>query len=208
MRFSERIYLILLKAYPTRYLRRYEEPMAQLFSDQLQRASGAGQLISLWLRTLADLVRSAPARHLERLLRQGRFSLYNDAARRSIFFARYTATCLGHTSITAEDILAGLLREDREIRGWLSREALNEIQQAIGGAGKPAQKTALGPMPLSDTVKQILLLARGEAERVGSNKIMPRHVAAAIVGQGQTLAADLLRQNGINLDRLRIPPYR
>ena len=44
MRFSERIYLILLKAYPTRYLRRYEEPMAQLFSDQLQRANGAGQL--------------------------------------------------------------------------------------------------------------------------------------------------------------------
>ena len=208
MRFSERIYLILLKAYPTRYLRRYEEPMAQLFSDQLQRASGAGQLINLWFRTLADLVRSAPARHLERLLRHGRFSLYNDAARRSIFFARYTATGLGHTSITAEDILAGLLREDREIRGWLSREALNEIRQAIGVAGKPAQKTALGPMPLSDTVKQILLLARAEAERVGSNKIMPRHVAAAIVGQGQTLAADLLRQNGINLDRLRIPPYR
>ena len=61
MRFSERIYLILLKAYPTRYLRRYEEPMAQLFSDQLRHASGAGPLVHLWLRTLADLLRTMPA---------------------------------------------------------------------------------------------------------------------------------------------------
>lgn len=116
MKLSERIYRTLLKAYPARYLRRYGEPMAQLFSDQLQSANGAGQLVSLWLRTLADILRTAPARHLERLLRQGGFSLYNGAAKRSIFFARYTATCLGHASITAEDILAGLLREDREIR--------------------------------------------------------------------------------------------
>jgi len=203
MRFSERIYRTLLKAYPTRYLHRYGEPMTQLFSDQLQRASGGGQLVRLWLRTLADLLRSAPAQHLERLLRQSMFSMYNDAAKRSIFFARYTALGLGHASITAEDILAGLLREDREIRGWLNREALDEIRQAIGVAGRPTQKTALGPMPLSDTVKQILLLASSEAERIGTKKILPRHVVAGIVSQGQTLAADLLRRNGINLDRLR-----
>ena len=61
MRLSERIYQILLKAYPARYLRRYREPMVQLFSDQLRRASGAGSFVSLWLRTLADLLRTVPA---------------------------------------------------------------------------------------------------------------------------------------------------
>jgi hypothetical protein len=55
-------------------------------------------------------------------------------------------------------------------------------------------------------VKQILSLAVVEADRAGAKSIMTRHVAAAILTQGQTLAADLLCQHGINLDRLRIPP--
>ena len=92
MRLSERIYRILLRAYPNRYLCRYGEPMAQLFSDQLQRASGAGLLVRLWLRTMGDLSRTVPARYFERLLpNRGAFSRYNEAARRSIFFARYEA---------------------------------------------------------------------------------------------------------------------
>jgi ATP-dependent Clp protease ATP-binding subunit ClpA len=60
-----------------------------------------------------------------------------------------------------------------------------------------------GHMPLSETAKQILWSASQEAERTGTKQIMPRHLASAIVNQGQTLAADLLRRHGINLDRLR-----
>ena len=207
MRLSERIYGFLLKAYPKRYLRRYGEPMAQLFSDQLQRASGAGPLVRLWSRTLGDLSRTVPARYFERLLpNRGAFSRYNEAARRSLFFARYEATCLGHGCITPEDLLAGLLREDREIRRCLNPEALDEIWQALGVAVGPIQRKVLGHMPLSDTVKQILSLAVVEADKAGAKSIMTRHVAAAILSQGQTLAADLLCQHGINLDRLRIPP--
>jgi len=113
MRHSEVIYRTLLKAYPSRSLRRYGKPMAQLFSDRLRHATGARPLVRLWLRTLADLVRSVPARYIDRLRQLGHFGVYNQASRRSVFFARYTATCLVHFSITPEDILAGLLREDR-----------------------------------------------------------------------------------------------
>ena len=204
MRLSERIYRILLKAYPNRYLCRYGEPMTQLFSDQLQRASGAGPLVLLWLRTMGDLSRTVPARYFERLLpNRGAFSRYNEAARRSIFFGRYEAACLGHGYITPEDLLAGLLREDREIRGCLNPEALVEIR---GVAVGPVQRKVSGHMPLSDTVKQILSLAVVEAEKASTKSITTRHVAAAILSQGRTLAADLLCQYGINLDRLRILP--
>jgi hypothetical protein len=102
--------------------------------------------------------------------------------------------------------LAGLLREDREIRRCLNTEALDEIRQALGVAVGPLQRKVLGHMPLSDTVKQILSLAVVEADKAGAKSIMTRHVAAAILSQGQTLAADLLCQHGIDLDRLRIPP--
>ena len=207
MRLSERIYRILLKSYPKQYIRRYGEPMAQLFSDQLQRASGAGPLLRLWLRTLSDLSRTVPAQYFERLLpNRGAFSRYNEAARRSIFFARYEAACLGHGYITPEDLLAGLLREDLQIRGCLNPEALDEIRQAIGVAEGPIQRKVSGHMPLSDTVKEILSMTVLEAERAGAKSITSRHVAAAILSHGQTLAADLLCQHGINLDRLRILP--
>jgi hypothetical protein len=207
MRLSERIYKILLKAYPKGYLRRYGEPMAQVFSDQLQGAIGAGPLVRLWLRTMGDLSRTVPARYFERLLpNRGAFSRYNEAARRSIFFARYEAACLGHGCITPEDLLAGLLREDRDIRGWLNPEALVEIRQAVGVATGPIQRKVSGHMPLTDTVKQILSLAVFEAERAGTKSITTRHVAAAILSQGHTLAADLLGQHGIDLERLRILP--
>ena len=205
MRVSERIYRILLKVYPKHYLRRYREPMAQLFSDQLQRASGAGPLVRLWLRTLADLCCTVPARHFERLLpNRGAFNRYSEAARRSLVFARYEAASLGHSYITPEDLLLGLLREDPEIRGWLSPEALDEIRQAIGVGVGPTQRKVPGHMPLSDAVKQILSLAVVEAERAETKTITPRHVAAAILSQGQTSASGLLCQHGINLDRLRI----
>jgi hypothetical protein len=59
MRLSQRIYRLLLKAYPGRYLRRYGEPMAQLFSDQLRDANSSGGLVRLWSRTLADVLRTS-----------------------------------------------------------------------------------------------------------------------------------------------------
>ena len=207
MRPSERIYRILLKAYPKGYLRHYGEPMTQLFSDQLRGAIGTSPLICLWLRTLADLLRTVPARHFERLHGGGAWRRYSEPARRSLFFARYEATCLNHECITPEDLLAGLVREDREIRGWLTPQALETIRQAIGATfGRPTQRIVLTRMPLSDTVKQILALGIVEAEKAGTETVMPRHLAAAIIRQGQTLAADLLCRHGINLDRLLIPP--
>ena len=65
MRLAERIYRLLLKAYPEQYRSRYEEPMAQLFADQLRAADTSWKLVRFWLRTLTDFVRTLPARHAE-----------------------------------------------------------------------------------------------------------------------------------------------
>ena len=204
MRLSERIYQLLLKAYPARYLRRYEEPMAQLFSDQLRDANGSRGLVRLWSRTLADLLRTVPMQYFERLRPHGVFSVYNRAARRSIFFARYTAAGFGHDYITPEHLLLGVLREDAEIRGWLTVEALEEIRRVIGVAGKPPRRTSVSVrLPLNHECKRILGLANQEAERAGAKQIMPHHVLVGIVSDGQTVAAELLRRFGIDLDRLR-----
>ena len=207
MRLSEQIYRFLLKAYPRHYRRNYAEPMAQLFADQLQREIGAGALLRHWVRTLADLSHTVPARHIEYFLPgRDRCDRYGEAFRRSLFFARCEATGLSHDSITSEDLLAGLLREDHEIRGWLNPEALEDIGQTIGIAAGPPGGKVSEHMPLSDTVKKILSLAVVEAERTGTKGVTTRHIAVAILSQGQTLAADLLCRHGIDLDRLRTRP--
>jgi Clp amino terminal domain, pathogenicity island component len=195
MRLSERIYRVLIEAYPAAYLRRYREPMIQLFSDQVRGASGPGPLFRLWLRTLADLLRTVPQQYFGRRRRLGMFNTYSQPARRSIFFARYRSACLGHDSITAEDLLAGLLREDREIRNFLRTEALEEIHRAIGITAKPARRISLSQnTPLSESAKQILSLAAREAESSGAKQIAPCHLLASIVTHGNTMAADLLRR--------------
>src|SRR5260370_17624173 len=60
MKVHERIYRILLKAYPSAFQREYGESMTQLFRDQLKDAIAARKLLSFWKRIMADLLRTAP----------------------------------------------------------------------------------------------------------------------------------------------------
>ena len=67
MTVSERCYRILLKLYPSRFLGEYRAPMEQAFRDQLQ----SNKAVRLWLATLLDLARSAPATHIDEIRRDG-----------------------------------------------------------------------------------------------------------------------------------------
>lgn len=65
----ERVYRGLLSVYPASFRARYEDEMATLFADQLRdaRASGHGaQTVQLWLRSLGDIVSTAPGQHFRR----------------------------------------------------------------------------------------------------------------------------------------------
>lgn len=196
MRLSERIYGILLKAYPRRYRERYEALMAQLFADQLRDTNTLARLVRLWFRTLVDLVRTVPVRYFERE-HAGIFRLYNRKARICIFFARYAAEGFGHVEITPEDLLLGVLREDRS----LGSDAVQEIRRALGG--HPTTTRILRGKPLSEDCKRILAAAEQERDQTGAKQILPRHLIAAIVRDKRTAATQLLLQQGIDLDRLR-----
>jgi len=79
-----RIYRFLLLAYPISFRRDYGRQMMQLFRD-CHRDAGAGPHAfgssRLWLRTLLDLARTAPAEHLEHLRKENAFmrNLRSDA---------------------------------------------------------------------------------------------------------------------------------
>jgi hypothetical protein len=81
---SQRVYRLLLLIYPLEFRREYGPHMAQLFRDCCRAADtrdGRPGLWRLWLRTLLDLVQTAPKEHLENLRKENSFmkNLRSDA---------------------------------------------------------------------------------------------------------------------------------
>lgn len=70
MTFSQRIFQIMLVAYPPEFRREYGPHMVQVFRDcyraeqQAKSRLGIGRL---WVHTLIDLIRAAPSEHLDKL---------------------------------------------------------------------------------------------------------------------------------------------
>lgn len=81
---SEYVYRLLLRLYPSEFRREYGPHMVQLFRDCARAAAardGWSGHWQLWLRTLLDLIRTAPNEHLEKLRKESTFmkNLRNDA---------------------------------------------------------------------------------------------------------------------------------
>lgn len=67
------IYSILLLAYPREFRREYGSKMVLLLLDCQRDARTAPARMRIWLRTLFDLVRTAPREHLEKLRKENKF---------------------------------------------------------------------------------------------------------------------------------------
>lgn len=63
-----RVYRALLRVYPRQFRAEYRDEMTRLFADQLRDArstAGGVGVVRLWVRSLVDLVVTAPGLHLE-----------------------------------------------------------------------------------------------------------------------------------------------
>jgi len=71
---ADRVYGLLLLAYPAGFRREYGEEMARVFRDLYQesRRSGGFRLVMFWLHILADVAASASGEHMETLLHPSR----------------------------------------------------------------------------------------------------------------------------------------
>ena len=67
------IYSILLLAYPREFRRGYGSQMVLLLLDCQRDARTASARTRIWLRTLIDLVRTAPREHLEKIRKDNTF---------------------------------------------------------------------------------------------------------------------------------------
>jgi hypothetical protein len=194
MTVSERIYRVLIRAYPARYRREYAEPMAQLFRDRLREAKTAWAVSRLWMHTLADLASTVPTTHLERLGPHCSNHGLRPETGRAIFFARFEAGCFGRKEITLEHLLLGVLREDRKLaREILSPEALDLVRRTIEAhEAQPRQTPTRGDLPLNQDAKAAI------AEAIRRGGIGPRNLLIGILQQESSRASRILREHGVD----------
>ena len=98
---SERVYRILLQAYPKEHRREYEEPMVQLFRDRMRRDGGGLGTLVVWMHMLFDLVRSASR---ERMEIARRWAIRKNVLR-ALLLRDYTA----RTARTRKQVVGSLL---------------------------------------------------------------------------------------------------
>lgn len=132
---------------------------------------------------------------------------YTEKARRAIFFARYEASQFGSEFVEAEHLLLGLLREDKALAERLlpeGHDAAESIRQQLEAQTPPRRKVSTSvDLPLSDESKRVLAYGAEESERLRHLHIGTEHLVLGTLREPQSLAAKLLLDRGVRLERTR-----
>lgn len=134
------------------------------------------------------------------------FERYTERARRVVFFARYEASHYGSPFIETEHILLGLLREDYRTAKHLLPElnSVENLRQQIENriTRKECFSTSV-EVPLSDESKHVLKFAAGESANWGHRHVGTEHLLIGLLQVPTSLAAAVLKAEGIDLARVR-----
>ena len=135
------------------------------------------------------------------------FERYTERARRTLFFARYEASQRGSTSIDAEDILLGLLRESKGVTGIIFSRAhlrLDDVAPEVYRRSPPSKKVSTSvEIPFSAAAKQVLIHAAEEADGLSDRFIGAEHLLLGLLREDGSVVASILRDHGLRLEPLR-----
>ncbi|QUW03289.1 ATP-dependent Clp protease ATP-binding subunit [Chloracidobacterium validum] len=135
------------------------------------------------------------------------FERYTEKARRVVFFARYEAGQFGASSIDAEHLLLGLMREDKVLANRFFLKAhltLDGVRRDIEARTVRRERTTVAmDLPLSPEAKRILVHAAEEAERMNLRAIGTEHLLLALLREENSLAARILYEHGLRPHAIR-----
>src|SRR4030088_667811 len=132
------------------------------------------------------------------------FERYTEKARRVIFFARYEASQYGSPYIETEHLLLGLLRENREIVRLMPSASDESIRNQINAHTTVRQHVSTSvDLPLSNEGKRVLAYSAEEAERLEHRHIGTEHLFLGLLREKGCFAAEILREQGVVLEKLR-----
>ena len=134
------------------------------------------------------------------------FERYTEKARRIVFFARYEASEFGSSAIETEHLLLGILREDKALvhRFLPPSDSVVSIRQRIRALTPSRQKISTSvDLPLSHESKRVLAYSAEEAEKLTHGHIGPEHLLLGLLREEKSLAANLLQERGLTIEKVR-----
>src|SRR6202171_2255665 len=154
-----------------------------------------------------ELARLRPRRAgPQREKRANVFERYTEKARRVIFFARYEASQYGSPYIETENLLLGLMREDKALANRFLRQqgSIESIRKEIEARITIRERISTSvEVPLSAECKRILNMAGEEAERLGVKHVGTEHLLLGILREEKCFGAEILMERGLRLSTLR-----
>ena len=101
MSWHDRVFKTLIRLLPAEFRGDYEREMATTFRAERRDAACAASLTRVWLSTIADVFRTAPAEHLDILRRDLAYTIRMLARRRALTFTAVLTLALGIGANTA-----------------------------------------------------------------------------------------------------------
>jgi putative ABC transport system permease protein len=101
MSWHDRVFRTLMRVLPAEFRGDYEREMAATFRAERRSADGAASLTRVWLATIADVFRTAPAEHLDILRRDLTYTIRMLARRPVLTFTAVLTLALGVGANTA-----------------------------------------------------------------------------------------------------------
>src|SRR5690242_17522328 len=135
-----------------------------------------------------------------------RFDKFTERARKVLTLAQEEATRFNHNYIGTEHLLLGLVREGEgvaaKVLGNLGVE-LNRVRSAVEFIIGRGDRMIVGEIGLTPRAKKVIELAVDEARRLGHHYIGTEHLLLGLVREGEGIAAKVLGDLGVNLEKVR-----
>lgn len=135
------------------------------------------------------------------------FERYTEGARRVLFYARFEASQRGESTITAELILLGLVREGKGISDRILRSvnvSYEQLARELEAGKSPHEHIPTSvEIRFAQDAKDVLQLAAVEADDLKHSYIGAEHLLLALLRKDETRAAAILMRQGLTLEGAR-----
>ena len=156
-----------------------------------------------WRKQIAERVRRSGV--------LGKRDRYTERARRVLQFAYEEAIALNHNYLGTEHFLMALVREGDGVAAkvlanlGVELEAVRSAVVTIIGRG---DRQVSGEICLTSRAKRALEFAVDEAKRMNHHYIGTEHQLLGLLREGEGVAAGVLKEFGVDLERVRVETTR
>jgi len=136
----------------------------------------------------------------------GKFEKFTERARKVFSLAQEEAQRLNHNYIGTEHLLLGLIREGDGIAARVLTNLgvqLPEVRQAVIDSIGEGKGEVTGDLGLTPRAKKVIELSMDEARRLNNHYIGTEHLLLGLVREGEGVAARVLKEMGVSLEKVR-----